>query len=440
MPKGKPPKSRGASTRSDHQLYLYVLVPIGVAIAAGWLTVVRRPPSHAGDPSCIDRLHGLEEVLAQFRSAGGLARPAIITGLTDNRKVRKRWTPEFLRKDPHGREPVNVQQRYALSQTGGNTRMGADLPFTLGRFISEALPTYAGSPNPPYVFDAKSFFASKGGVQLLRSFEVSPVLDFSKRYHLPNAEYVLALGGASTGIPFHYHPAAWLELIKGRKRWWVAPAGAKVQMDVYASPADSDMLAAENPEICAFVQEEGDIVYVPDGYFHAVANELNWTVAVGQQAPGGTADGFVDHMGRSTRAFMAAAASPLNSDLARTVVNTIDVALSKWPEEPLLHNIRARTAINVPEAHLEAVPLAEKNVEYNPRSVDARFMLLTALNVHAKHRLEDIKRLCLELHAETVAYEQQTLLELEEVVGSRGISKRVVVENIMREHGILHLE
>ena len=349
--------------------------------------------------------------------------------------MRKRWTPEFLRRDPHGRESVNVQQRYALAQTGGNTKTGAELPFTLGRYISEALPTYAGSSNPPYVFDTKSFFTSKGGMQLLKSFEVSPVLDFSKWYNTPSAEHVLALGGASTGIPFHFHPAAWLELIRGRKRWWVAPAGAKVQMDVYASPASGDMLATENPHICAFVQQEGDIVYVPDGYFHAVANDLNWTVAVGQQAPGGITDGFVDHIGRCTRAYMAAAASKHNRDLARTAVRTIDVALSKWPEEPLLHNIRTKIAINVPAANLEAVPLAEKNVEYNPRSVDARYMLLTTLNRHAKHRRQDIERLCLELHAQIVAYEEETLQALEDVVGQKR-SKRATVENIMREHGI----
>ena len=463
MPKGKPPKSRGvSSTRSGsesttrpatgagHQRFVYRTAPIflvGVAaVAASWL--VGRHDGEKGRPqqpraeqakpsarSCIDRLHGLDEVLAQFRSPGGLARPALITGLTENREVRRRWTPDFLRRDPHGREPVNVQQRHALAQTGGNTKTGAELPFTLGRFISEALPTYAGSSNPPYVFDSKSFFASKGGMQLLQSFQMSPVLDFRKWYNTPNADYVLAIGGASTGIPFHFHPAAWLELIKGRKRWWVAPAGSKVQMDVYASPATGDMLADENPHICAFVQEEGDIVYVPDGYFHAVSNDLNWTVAVGQQAPGNAPDGFVDHVGKSTRALMAAAASQRNKDLARTAVRTIDTALSKWPEEPLFHNIRAKIAIDVPEANLEPVTLAEKNVEYNPRSVDARFLLLNALNRHAKHRLEDIERLCLELHNITVAYEQERLQELEDVVGQQR-SKRTAVELIMREHGI----
>ena len=207
-----------------------------------------------------------------------------------------------------------------------------------------------------------------GGAALLRSFQVYPGLDFSKWYGTPDVSYVLALGGASTGIPFHYHPAAWLELIKGRKRWWVAPAGAKVQMNVHASPADGDTLAAENPQICAFVQEEGDIVYVPDGYFHAVANELNWTVAVGQQAPAGAPGGFVEAHGNSLRAYTRAAASKLDKDLARTAVGAVDRALAKWPDEPLLHHIRARIALDVPEANLQSVPLAEKNFLYNPRS------------------------------------------------------------------------
>ena len=260
-----------------------------------------------------------------------------------------------------------MQQRFVLAQTGGNTKLGADLPYTLGRFLNEALPAYAGTSNPPYVFDQRSFFKSVGGAALLRSFQVYPGLDFSKWYGTPDVSYVLALGGASTGIPFHYHPAAWLELIKGRKRWWVAPAGAKVQMNVHASPADGDTLAAENPQICAFVQEEGDIVYVPDGYFHAVANELNWTVAVGQQAPAGAPGGFVEAHGNSLRAYTRAAASKLDKDLARTAVGAVDRALAKWPDEPLLHHIRARIALDVPEANLQSVPLAEKNFLYNPR-------------------------------------------------------------------------
>lgn len=72
---------------------------------------------------------------AHFQSPGGLARPALFTGLTENQEVRKRWTPEFLRQGRHGREPVNVQQRFVLAQTGGNTKLGADLPYTLGRFL-----------------------------------------------------------------------------------------------------------------------------------------------------------------------------------------------------------------------------------------------------------------------------------------------------------------
>ena len=60
---------------------------------------------------------------------------------------------------------------------------------------------------------------------------------------------------------------------------------------------------------------------------------------------------------------------------------------------------------------------------------------LNALNRHAKHRQEDIERLCLDLHNVSVAYEQERLQELEDVVGQQR-SKRAVVEMIMREHGI----
>ena len=94
---------------------------------------------------------------------------------------------------------------------------------------------------------------------------------------------------------------------------------------------------------------------------------------------------------------------------------------AKWPDEPLLHHIRARIALDVPEANLQSVPLAEKNFLYNPRSVSTRLLLLrAALDSHAKHRRDDIERLCREPHAEGVALEQETLPELEEVVGTKG--------------------
>ena len=54
------------------------------------------------------------------------------------------------------------------------------------------------------------------------------------------------------------------------------------------------------------------------------------------------------------------------------------------------------------------------------------------LSRHAKHRREDIERLCLELHAELVAYEQETLQELVDVVGP----KKATVERIMQEYGL----
>lgn len=35
-------------------------------------------------------------------------------------------------------------------------------------------------------------------------------------------------GGNGTGIPFHFHSDSWLELVAGRKSWWIFPPGANV--------------------------------------------------------------------------------------------------------------------------------------------------------------------------------------------------------------------
>ena len=142
MPKNKNKASKPlGATRSKAGPTRWWPVPTAVVLVA--IAAVLRP-SHAPNASCVDRLHGLDAVVAEMRRNGGdLVRPALLTGLTDNGAARARWTPEFLSREPHGLEPVNAQQRYALAQAGGNTRPGAALPFTLRRFVEEGLPAYA---------------------------------------------------------------------------------------------------------------------------------------------------------------------------------------------------------------------------------------------------------------------------------------------------------
>ena len=123
----------------------------------------------------------------------------------------------------------------------------------------------------------------------------------------------LVLGGKGMGLPFHRHSEAWLELIAGRKAWTLAAPGVPLNhnpFDLYdhrqnlsyisTIPNGSDHRQPRsqhqeerNPptqghnqrehEACSFIQEPGDIVYLPDGFRHATVNLADFTLGISQQ-------------------------------------------------------------------------------------------------------------------------------------------------------------
>ena len=97
------------------------------------------------------------------------------------------------------------------------------------------------------------------------------------------------LGESGSGFPFHQHGEAVLQLMTGRKRWWLLPGSRTppsgyrfdmsqlkwVQQVLPKLPADTA------PQACT--QVPGEILYVPDSFWHATLN-IGETLAVGAQA------------------------------------------------------------------------------------------------------------------------------------------------------------
>lgn len=127
------------------------------------------------------------------------------------------------------------------------------------------------------------------------------------------ARSVFAMDGLATGHGMHKHGEAWLAQVSGRKVWWLAPPA---QADANHIPGirqpfpHKEMSEAEGGWPCAWllnntlaisagnvhrcVQRPGDVMLVPDGWWHMTCSLDEFNVAVGGQALPGDAPQMSD--------------------------------------------------------------------------------------------------------------------------------------------------
>ena len=101
----------------------------------------------------------------------------------------------------------------------------------------------------------------------------------------------LALGPAGSGAPPHTHVTSWSLLTRGAKRWYLLPPSVGDRRAVFTPPVphvaswlarDLPAIARRSPAVLqTVVQRPGDVLMVPQGWWHATINlEESISIAV----------------------------------------------------------------------------------------------------------------------------------------------------------------
>ena len=97
-----------------------------------------------------------------------------------------------------------------------------------------------------------------------------------------------ALGTKGSGAPVHFHNTAWNQLFYGKKHWYLLPPGrnlmGKKQVFKWVEE-DVTGLKAQGYEFSECMQQQGDVLIVPELWGHAVLNTQD-SIAVASEVKG----------------------------------------------------------------------------------------------------------------------------------------------------------
>jgi hypothetical protein len=196
--------------------------------------------------------------------------------LGDDASIRTFWAdfdayPRPVRITQDGIGEVNFLEAHARQLPGGDGYQLADHHVVGGR---------QGSP---YVLTSSGYAPG-----LLEGI--------AEKYPLPTAlssilmRPVISIGINGTGekdIAHHFHPVTAMRLLQGRKIWALR---APTDQECAANTGDCtdpflvcDFYARPSAPMPACVQEPGDTILVPDGWYHGTCNNASWTVGWGGQ-------------------------------------------------------------------------------------------------------------------------------------------------------------
>eukprot|EP00435_Cladocopium_sp_Y103_P033078 s1240_g8.t1 len=114
-----------------------------------------------------------------------------------------------------------------------------------------------------------------------RLLEVFPIPDFLQKHSVSSR--FMVLGSKTKGVALHQHFMSWLGLLAGAKRWLVFPPRLSTELEDFAHLHQPQEELAKLPGAMSCVQQEGDVVILPGGWWHATYDRKDWTLGLGAQ-------------------------------------------------------------------------------------------------------------------------------------------------------------
>lgn len=200
-------------------------------------------------------------------------KPAIFTkGLTDGWPANERWKRASLLKN------------YANQELLVKIKPGSAETMRLARFIYQVMPAGSRRAKPDQVPDVRSVFARVSESALADDFTIPAVLNDTEAFSMydqtqgPDApkegEFDFFVGPTGTGTSLKVSHPSWHALVHGRKRWAIFN---KVNFDNSFKTTRTPLQWFEqdlpefqsSPNMYEFIQEAGEVVFVPDGWGYA---------------------------------------------------------------------------------------------------------------------------------------------------------------------------
>lgn len=245
----------------------------------GWRVADGRTRDELDIDHCdVERREASSLTSQEFESVYRFKKPVLITFANG----AAGWTnPDLFRRQEltklYAYWSVSSGRSLDIVKSGGSGKIQA----SFSEFIEELMDKRgANSSEPLYVFD-RDFYQDSELPHSLHPphfFKIEEGID----------ESFFFMGATKSGVSFHKHADAWNAVVFGRKRWFLYPPGKTPPGGVWPGYSQLDWFKLVYPTLqdddkpIECVQEAGEILYLPESYYHGTIN-IGDTLAIGLQ-------------------------------------------------------------------------------------------------------------------------------------------------------------
>ncbi|KAL4226395.1 hypothetical protein ACF0H5_014378 [Mactra antiquata] len=193
----------------------------------------------------------------------------------DDWTLSERWSIESLQKE-YGDWDVMSGNSREIVRHGGTGYIQA----SFSNYIEDIMYDKDSVGEPMYIFD-RDFYNDSSLPSTLKPPKYLKIEDGVD-------DSIFFLGMSGSGVSFHKHADAWNGVIYGRKRWFLFPLEKTPPGGVYPGFTQQEWyrriypLVKPEDKMLECIQEAGEILYLPESWYHGTIN-LGDTVAIGIQ-------------------------------------------------------------------------------------------------------------------------------------------------------------